>query len=59
MNQAANSFTTPTDAGAIAPEVRRLLSPFFPKWRGEASEPAISEPTPKRPAPAARALVLA
>jgi hypothetical protein len=37
----------------ITPEVRALLAPFFPGWRGDASEPALSPaPRPNRPTPA-------
>lgn len=30
-----------------------MLAKLFPNWRGDASEPAIQAPGPKRPAPAA------
>ena len=30
-----------------------MLAKLFPKWGGEASEPALPSPAPKRPAPAA------
>lgn len=48
-----------TDQPQIAPSTIALLQKFFPTWRGDASEPALPAPTPTRPAPAARALVLA
>ncbi|MBJ7410834.1 MAG: hypothetical protein JHD15_10815 [Phenylobacterium sp.] len=45
----------------ITPEVRALLAPFFPGWKGDASEPVLTPP-PVRPRPvttAQRQLVMA
>ncbi|WP_293393638.1 hypothetical protein [Phenylobacterium sp. RIFCSPHIGHO2_01_FULL_69_31] len=34
----------------ISPQTQALLAPFFPRWKGDASEPVLSPP-PVRPRP--------
>lgn len=41
MSKAAEAHTT---SAAVA----AMLSPFFPRWKGDASEPALPAP-PRRP----------
>lgn len=48
MPKAETTNTTPAQVAA-------MLAPFFPRWRGDASEPALA-PAPVKPRlPAARA----
>lgn len=37
------------------PDARALLAPFFPGWRGDASEPALPPRRPSKPPPPAAA----
>lgn len=53
MSKAVEARTTPAAIAA-------MLAPFFPRWKGDASEPALPAPAPRLPKPAApRALVVA
>jgi hypothetical protein len=54
----ADSIPT-TDELRVRVETVALLSSFFPKWLGDAPEPALVSAPRNKPAPAARALVLA
>ena len=55
----ASSTLTTLGIGPQSDPASIMLAKLFPKWRGDASEPTIPTPAPTRPAPAARALVLA
>jgi hypothetical protein len=45
------------DAIHITPEVCALLARFFPRWPGDAAEPALPPHSPSKPLPPAAATV--
>lgn len=50
--------STPTRAAHLDPAAD-MLARLFPRWRGDASEPALAAaPRPNRPAPAAAQRIL-
>lgn len=59
MAQAGRSNSTTEPAVQSRADTVELLSRFFPRWLGDAPEPAVTLPPAPKPAPAAQALVLA
>ena len=44
--------TTRSQPEPISEATATLLRPFFPRWRGDADEPALPAPVAPRPSPA-------